>query len=152
MKVYEIKLRRHDVFAVYRRDNIVTLVTDEKHPYPCTIRKWNKQDDQISDDNDDYRKKHFLNPVAVPKEEMFDFLCKRMPRTIQSHLDIVLLDRSMFLILTKDWNDFVEVGFFVVAPYANSLEETQFSEQMSVSANEAYQQIADSYLSNKAFW
>jgi hypothetical protein len=147
MKAYEIKLKRNDVFCYYLREgNIITLVTDEEHPYPCTYQHWIRETDIVERRISITPEKIIFATCAVKKEEFPDFLQINIPLVIEQHIKLVK-DINTFItlrpyaltILTKEWDDVIEIGMGIRWGHYHYV-------------NEYAQKIVNSYLNLKAFW
>jgi hypothetical protein len=152
MKAYDIELKRHDIFCLYSLDGIVTLITDEENPYPCSKSIWDKTTNTFSPSytvtqhtyNGVVANLRTHNPdkvifptYAVPKEDFNEFLSVHIPPTLELSLKWEC-DKNLY-ILHKEWSDIIEVGFGCYKDNGTKIHEVA-------------QSILDRYLRLKAFW
>lgn len=139
MKAYTLKLKRNDLFCTYLLDDKITLVTDEKNPYPCTKTKWDNKTKQFSGlSTPPFNPDKMVYPTyAVHKTEFNDFLLCHVPPLIENALKFNN-DNNLFFPI-KEWDDIIELGMAGIKGY------TDYN-------YEFVQNIVNRYLKLTPFW
>lgn len=113
MKAFDIILERRDDFCLYKRgkEEILTPITDNQFPFPCTQQKWQKGDNTFIHGKYPYNPgKLVLSSVAVIKDQFNDFLSMHIPEIIKREIKLDYYFSRNILIVRKEWDDVFEVG------------------------------------------
>lgn len=141
MKAFDIRLERRDTFVIYWRDEkLITLITDKKHPQPCTTNYWNKDTNTFSRCAPLFGDRLAFPTYAISKEDINAFFTVHIMDLIKYGAEQGYLTKDAnILILTKEWDDVYEIGF--------SLHRGEYP-----IIHQFAQKIADRYLNLKVFW
>jgi hypothetical protein len=141
MKVYELYLKPHDQFIVYNREDIWTLVTDEKYPLPPTRSRWDQKTKTFFNVSMPFTDKVITPTYGILIEEFDAFFLHHIPELINYGHDIGWKQDWNILLLRKEWKELgiIEVGFFLRAGITDCV-------------NEELTHLAERYLNLKLFW
>lgn len=93
-------------------DGEIILVNDEIKPFPSTGNLWLKETNSFENHSNKLNKIVFPT-YDIKNNEIEDFLRIHIFELLKSN--IILYDNLNMVILTKNWEDFSQIGFCVVA-------------------------------------
>lgn len=140
MKAFDIQVPQNYTHCVYFLNEEIILVNDKRRPFPKSQRKWVKDSNTfIGYSHSTYPDKLSFPTYIINKMEINDFLSIHLVELFKYYLDFNELIYNNVLILTKYWDEELEVGIGIHTGNYSVIHEFG-------------QKVCDSYLNLKSFW